>query len=114
MKKDFEEVWIDIQRVLQNKDKITTICKGVSNQVIRITPEQIVLKSELSKKGIYRKLCKKDFEYVWDKLSKGSIYGLNDVRDIIGRRAIICAILALLDYVEGECINGRVHLRLKT
>ena len=109
----FEQVWIDIQRTLQDRREVRTICKGFRNEIISFTQNHIVLKSERSKKGVVRKIAKSDFEYVWNKIREGEIYTLDAVHNIIGRRAITCAIIALLDYVEGVCRQGRVHLTLK-
>jgi len=111
--RNFEEVWFDILKVVRGREKISTICRGIKNIIVKVTPEEIIIRSELSKKGTLRKLRKEDFEYVWEKLVKQGVYGLDDVRGIIGKRAIVCAILSLLNYVEGNCVNGRVNLRLR-
>ena len=113
MKKDFEEVWLDIQKALRHRSKISTLCRKIDNLIVEVTPDYITLRSKLSRKGTLRKLSREDFRYVWDKLVEEGIYGLDGIRGIIGRRAIICAIMGLLSYVDAGCINGKIHLRLK-
>jgi hypothetical protein len=69
LKKDFEEVWLDIQKALQNRSRISTLCRKVDNLIVEVTPDYITLRSELSRKGTLRKLSREDFRYVWDKLT---------------------------------------------
>ena len=109
----FEQVWIDIHKILQDRTEVRTICKGIRNEIVSLTQDYIILKSEISRKGVVRKIAKSDFEYVWNKMREGEIYTLDALHNIIGSRAITCAIIALLDYVEGVCRRGRVHLTLK-
>ncbi|MHA1506725.1 MAG: hypothetical protein ACTSR0_06060 [Candidatus Asgardarchaeia archaeon] len=71
--------------------------------------------SEKPVKGIRKRryIRKSDFEYVWNKLVSSGVYTLEDISGVRERRSIICAILALLDYVEGTCEWRKVRLKLK-
>jgi len=110
--KSFEQVWDDIRRILQNKSEVKTLCKGIKNKIMGVEQNAIIVKSEMT--GNERVITKSDFEYVWNQLIiSGSINSLDKLSKIRGRRAITCAVLALLAYIEGECNLGRVRLKLK-
>jgi hypothetical protein len=48
----FGQVWLDVQKVLQGKDKVPTLCRKINNSIVEVTPDYIVVKSELSRKVI--------------------------------------------------------------
>ena len=113
--REFEQVWADIQNVLQDRKEVRTLCKGIRNDIVDVGADYVVLMSEKPVKGVRKErfIAKSDFEYVWNKLASSGVYTLEDISGVRGRRSIICAILALLDYVEGVCDRGKVKLKLK-
>ena len=111
--KSFEDVWKDIQTILEPGETVCTICKESVNDIIKVTSSGIKVRSRRSKTGKERFILKDEFKYVWEILSKEGVDTLNGLPRIIGKRSITCAILARLPYVEKECDKGRVSLRLK-
>ena len=120
VKKEWPDVWKDIRSVvsrIKNSGKeIRTLCRGYPNTVLEVTPSSIVVMSHRPlKKGEYkpRRITEEDFQYVWSRLlEKGRIEGLNDIPKVRGRRAIICAILAMLPYINGRHEKRRLILEL--
>ena len=110
--KTFDQVWEDICCKLKHGQEIETICRKVKNTIVNIEQDGITRNSERSRKGPM-KIAKKDFEYVWNKIRDDGVYTLESIKDVRGRRAIICAILAQLEYVKAECEQGKVRLALK-
>ena len=109
----FEDVWLDIQNTLRAGQHVRTLCQKVKNEIVEVNPDGIKVRSERSRKRVIRTVTKEDFKYVWDTLSDSGVYKLRSVRWIIGRRAIACAIMSRLPYVDGECDRGMVRLRIR-
>lgn len=114
---NFSTIWHDVQNILRKKmvrnEPIVTLCKNVKNIILEVAENYLLLLSERSRRKTPRKILKDDLEIVYRKLlKKRSIYTLDDINEIRGRRAIACAILALHESISGKCRNGRVSLRL--
>jgi len=108
----FEDVWRDIQSTLRAGQHVKTLCQKVKNEIVEVNPDGIKVRSERT--GAIRTVTKEDFEHVWATLSDlEEFHGLRSVNRIIGRRAIACAIMSRLPYVDGECVQGMVRLGIK-
>jgi len=108
---DFDTVWKDILKTLAYKRRIETLCRRSRNYVIRIKPNTIIVRSLES--GKLRRIRKKDVEHVWKVLQRNKrIKSLNELSELKNKRisAIVCSILASLDYVRGECKDRKVVL----
>ncbi|HDH07222.1 MAG TPA: hypothetical protein ENF87_02515 [Thermoproteales archaeon] len=114
---EFDKMWSELLHVLRRKmlrnEPVKTLCRNVKNFILEIGEDYIIVRSERSKRGLPRKILRKDFELVYYKLLEGPISTLKDIREVIGRRAIICSILALHQNVIGRCEHGKVILALR-
>ena len=89
------------------------MCQKVINDIVEVSDLRIGVISQKSKTHKTRFISKEEFAYVWKILSSQDIYTLDPINEIIGKRAVTCAILAKLPYVEGTCNKNRVTLTLK-
>lgn len=114
---EFTDVWSRILHILEEKklknEPVETLCKRVKNHILEVNEDYIVLQSEKSRGNIPRKILKRDFELVYNKLIQKPIFTLNDIREVVGRRSIICSVLALHESIVGRCEKGKVLLKLK-
>jgi len=114
---EFDKIWDELLHVLRKKmlrnEPIKTLCRSVKNFILEVGENYIIVRSERSKSGTPRKILRKDFELVYCKLLESPISTLKDIREVIGRRAIICSILALHQNIIGRCEHGKVILALR-
>lgn len=114
--KSFTNVWKDIQNIITAVDTVKTLCRKVENEIVEVTSYYVSVRSDKPKAGKIagkiRTIKRDDFEYVWKTLVKHSIITLDHITEITGKRAVTCAILNELPYIEGECKSNRVYLKL--
>ena len=96
---DFERVWQQILEVARTIGEITTLTHKVSNQVVSVAEEAIVVKSKRTEQP--RQLAKSMFRRVYDTLTiHRQIMCKRDEDVLVSHQRIIMAFLAHLPNVE--------------
>ena len=116
-RKPWAEVWKDVLAVVERlrETGIKTLCKGNLNDILEVKADHITVMSQKPLRGRPRPrlLKEEDFRYVWERLiKKGEIHTLREIPKVRGRRAVICAILSHLPYIEGYCEKRKLILKL--
>jgi len=115
--KPWREVWEEIRELIRSMRQIKTLCQKVPNDVLEVAGDRIVVMSHRPKRpGTPRPrvLKESDFRYVWGVLANNRvIVGVDQIKEVRGRRSVILAILAQLPYVEGRCERRRVVVELR-
>lgn len=109
---DFEKAWESILKCLKGRKYIKTLTQGVQNEIVSIDDRAIRVKSERG--GKIRTISREDIRYALKVLWSEKSLDLNRLQPIlIGRRAIILAILAQclpnVERVEGSMIRLRSY-----
>lgn len=78
-KLNFENVWEDLLEVARMKESIGihTLTKGVLNQIVSVSNDAIVVRSE--KTGKERVLMKEDFRCLWELLRRRRRLDVDDM-----------------------------------
>jgi len=98
MSKPFDDVWIDLLLVAEATEIKTLVQKNV-NLILDRKDSKITVQSVITKNP--RNLAKEDFKFVWEKLGKSKKLRLKDIDpELRGRRSIIFALLAQLEYID--------------
>jgi hypothetical protein len=99
---DFETVWNDITKMIKKRGSIATLSRGVKNKILKITKNEITLRSELTKKE--RAITKEEFRDYWDVIEmNGKLNFIEDFKDdpmLLRLGSIMISFLARLPYIE--------------
>ncbi len=110
----FDSIWLDIVKILREKEFISTLSSNVRNEIVEIGDEYIIVRSERPLHGIrkIREIRKNDLKIAWNILQKKGFLELQDIEPVLrGRKSITLAILALHPNITYK-IKPRIRLTL--
>jgi hypothetical protein len=111
---DFEEAWGKVLNYARANKTISTLLVKRTNEVVKVTNQEIVVFSESPKKKrrpIDRHLEKEDFKMAFDILITNDSLTLGDLKpSLIGKRSIIIAFLAMSLNLKYDIRPLRIHM----
>jgi hypothetical protein len=105
-----DAVWKDITK-LAGKKTISTLSRGIKNSILKVRPDRIVLRSEMT--NTERSVLKEEFDHFWNILSKQKKLRFpHDIKEpqMVRAGSIIVSFLARLPYIEHSIKPRVLHL----
>ena len=106
-----DAVWKDILKLAKGNKSISTLSRGIKNSILKVHPDRIVLRSEMTKTE--RSVMKEEFHHFWNILSRQKKLRFpHDIKEpqMVRAGSGVVSFLARLPYIEHSIKPRVLHL----